>query len=340
MTFKVELVDYEPDLFSDDGYVHSPDVLSVISDNENEAIGEDDEQEENSQETNYDSLISTNVYEQFESYEDNSFFNTFNNKVDFSDIEEKIEEEIEEEINDDETEIFGESEDEEGDYIEEDQHIEVVEIISDSPDEDLENTDRKKSTESHRIWNKISNKKYKRNNNKKVEQIKINCRLHCLEKPQLDIITHALTKLKTAAEPLKGPVLKIRQRTCCTSQQIQTKLPTYNGFISEYGLTKTQLERRIFRKEKAATKKKQKHIRVQEEKEQKDLYNEQIFCAWLKALRIRNRKQIPVREISPVVKRPKTANSYLFSPKRNYFPLRKRPSTSPSKGHTYNIKFE
>lgn len=214
-----------------------------------------------------------------------------------------------------------------------------MEIISDSPDDDQQNTNRKKTIESNKINNKIFNKKHKKNNNSKTEQIKINCRLHCLEKPQLDIITQALTKLGTTTEPLKGPVLKIRQRTCCTSQDIKPKLPSYNGFISEYGLTKTQLERRIIRKEKVAAKRKEKYIKIQEEKEQKDLYNEQIFCAWLKSLRNRNQNQIPIKE-SAVVQRPKTANSYLFSPKRNYLPLRKRPSTSPSKGHMYNIKFE
>lgn len=235
------------------------------------------------------------------------------------------------------------------------QYVEVIEIINNSFEDEPEESFKKSSestTNSSRLSSTEKSEKPLKKVKTKFEHDPINCRIHCLEKKDLDLITG---KPKKTTDLLKGPVLKIRQRSCCTSQEVKQKLPVYNGFVSEYGLTKPQLEKRQLRKEKNAQRKKEKCHKIKEEKMQKDMYNEEVFSAWLRSIKNRNQnnhnknsnnKEYIVREvpIAPQNKRqrPKTANIYQAYPsisKTENVANRKRPSTSPCKGYTYNIIF-
>lgn len=159
-------------------------------------------------------------------------------------------------------------------------------------------------------------RKKKDNNEKTME---INCRLHCLEKKDLDSINKGCDTRQLNTSPELN--LRLKPKKCCKNQT-KPKLPAYNGCISEYGLTEKQKEKKKIKNEKRRKLKKERTIRIEEEKIARDLYNEQIFSDWLKAIAQRNKN---ARNISSsCTNRPKSAAEVQRKAKHN----KNRPMTS------------
>lgn len=160
----------------------------------------------------------------------------------------------------------------------------IIEIIQDS--EIIDETDLEVSV-IH--CDEESPKLIRKKKKHKEVKIPINCHIHCLEKPELDLINKGYdTKNMKTFEELN---LKLMKKKCCKRQE-QPKLPSYNGVVSEYGLTEEQIERKRIKRERKEKRRREKLIRNEEDKIQRDMYNEEIFCAWLKSLEIRNKNKI------------------------------------------------
>lgn len=377
MTFKEDLVDYEPDYSSDDGYVQSPDALS-LSDNENDHIYERDEQIAHHSLESISEIPTQESYETEDEHCENEKCDNESGKCDNSEnnvkqecqnqteqknekcnanevvVEEEEDNIVEEEILTDNSEQNEQLKTEcdnqmcddksneeeitdEEDISVEEKSVEVIEIINDT-DDDLEDEVSEIDIQVSTINNEENNAKdmieNKTTTNKECTSKidKINCRIHCLEKKNLDLITGGS---KAIVNISKGPILKLRQRPCCTNQNAKPRLPVYNGLISEYGLTKVQLERRKSRKEKSAQRKREKCNRITEEKKQKEMFNEEMFCAWLKSVRQRkqnNKENQKLKCATPQVRpRPSTCNVQACVKAKT----KRRPSTSPCKSCSY-----
>ncbi|GLV42060.1 hypothetical protein CBL_04981 [Carabus blaptoides fortunei] len=370
VTFKEDLVDYEPDYSSDDGYVQSPDALS-LSANEN-----DDHVYEHIGHHSLESISemptqgSLEIDDANEKYDTDSGKCEINNKSEKCEIDNsqnnvneesqgqveqkiekfdaiEVEEEniVEEEILTDNSEQSDQSKTEcddksneeditgEDEILDEDKSIEVIEIINDTDDDvedDISETlstinDEEDNTKD--VLDKCKTSTSKRCSSK-ID--KVNCRIHCLEKKDLDKITGGS---KSLVDISKGPILKLRPRPCCTNRNAKPRLPVYNGLISEYGLTKAQLERRKRQQEKSLQRKREKSNRINEEKRQKEMFNEEIFCAWLKSVRQRSGNSCKENRniqhgTSQMRLRPSTCNVASCAKKEQ---VRRRPSTSPAK---------
>lgn len=162
----------------------------------------------------------------------------------------------------------------------------------------------------------------------KEERFTIHCRVHCLEKMELDAINKSCNFQITSKFSLK-----LNPKKCC---QIQTtsRLPTYNGKNSEYGLSEIQLEKKRQLEKIRKRQLKEKIMRKQEEKMEKDNYNEEIFCSWLKSVakRTKNINNDKLPNLHPN----RLKNSYqIYDIEKSIMKIRARPKTSPFK-HYYN----
>lgn len=80
-------------------------------------------------------------------------------------------------------------------------------------------------------------------------------------------------------------ILKIQLnfKPCCEYKHLETtRLPRYCGYISQYGLSKEQLERREARREKHHSRRNKRNERKEQEETQKSRINEEAFENWLR----------------------------------------------------------
>lgn len=248
-------VEYEPYFSSDDSYIQSPRAMA------------NEEEIENIEDLSLYQTIEEDIIEDIQDLKIND------EEIAEAEEIEEIKETYEIEDNDNEETV--------GEFIEEISEDtksgeNVIEIIQDS--EFIDETDMEVSiihceeeTPKLKLPKKKTNQEY----------IPINCRIHCLEKRDLDIINKGIE-----TENLKIPpelALRLNEKYCCKKSD-KVKLPTYNGLNSEYGLTESQIERKRMKTERKLRKNQEKIIRIREERVQKDIYNEEIFRDWLKSI--------------------------------------------------------
>lgn len=116
----------------------------------------------------------------------------------------------------------------------------------------------------------------------------IYCNQHCIER--IDCSNTYLRKVINLKDGMvKLPRLKLHRRKCCEKNKFLQKLPCYTGLRSEYGLNTLQLQRRDNIKEIILMKGQEKKRRTEENKLNKSIENESIFCNWLKTLSSRRK---------------------------------------------------
>lgn len=106
-------------------------------------------------------------------------------------------------------------------------------------------------------------------------------------------------------EQRQDDLLKIHLniRSCCENKYLDNnRLPRYNGYISQYGLSKDQLEMRESNRQKFIEKKARREREIMRAKQQISDLNEQAFQQWL----IRKNR----------LARPKYKNMYDFAPQK------------------------
>lgn len=111
--------------------------------------------------------------------------------------------------------------------------------------------------------------------------------------------------------------LKLHYKTCCEFKNAQQKLPKYTGYLSEYGLTRDQLEEREQKLQQKQHSLLQQTLKTSEAEMRKMHDNERAFTTWLK-----NKMRFPIN---------KTRN--MFDVKRP-FGLRKCTSVGGTQGTT------
>lgn len=249
-------MEYEPYYSSDDGYVQSP---YAITNEELEDIGD----------LALYQTIDEDIIEEIQDLK----IKDEEEIVEIEEIEE-IDEKSDIETNDNEETV--------GDYIEEISEDtksgeNVIEIIEDT--ELIDETDMEISViHCEEETPKIRLPKKKK---RKEEYIPINCRIHCLEKKDLDIINGVINYHNLKIPP--ELILRLNEKYCCKKCE-KPKLPTYKGLNSEYGLTEKQIERKRAKTERKLQQNQEKIIRIREERIQRDIYNEEIYKEWLKSI--------------------------------------------------------
>ncbi|XP_013114187.2 probable serine/threonine-protein kinase fhkB [Stomoxys calcitrans] len=95
--------------------------------------------------------------------------------------------------------------------------------------------------------------------------------------------------------------LKLHYKTCCEFKNAQQKLPKYTGYLSEYGLSRDQLEEREQKLQHKQRSLLQQTLKTSEDEMRKMHDNERAFTKWLK-----NKMRFPINKTRNMfdVKRP------------------------------------
>lgn len=100
------------------------------------------------------------------------------------------------------------------------------------------------------------------------------------------------TANSNAGAPSELTDLKFNYKTCCEYKHSeQEKLPKYTGYLSEYGLSREQLERREAQLQRKQNQALQKALASSEKEMQKMQDNERAFTKWLK-----NKMRFPINK--------------------------------------------
>lgn len=91
------------------------------------------------------------------------------------------------------------------------------------------------------------------------------------------------TKQKTSKENTKNLQLNLNFRSCCDYKlDDNEKLPRYNGYYSQYGLSRREIEKREKRLQSMRMRQFEMKIKMMEENASKGEQNEEAFASWLK----------------------------------------------------------
>lgn len=76
--------------------------------------------------------------------------------------------------------------------------------------------------------------------------------------------------------------IHLNVRTCCENKYLDnSRLPRYNGYISQYGLSKDQMEQRKLNRQKCVEQRTRRNREILKAKEEIACLNEQAFRQWL-----------------------------------------------------------
>lgn len=118
--------------------------------------------------------------------------------------------------------------------------------------------------------------------------------------------TSASSHSRSHPSSATSDILKIQLnfKPCCEHKHLETqRLPRYCGYLSQYGLSKEQLERRDARRERHHHRRCKRIERQEQEELLKSLINEEAFASWLR-LKMRTNHNNGTRNMYDVVQQP------------------------------------
>lgn len=97
--------------------------------------------------------------------------------------------------------------------------------------------------------------------------------------------TPRINKIPQKSKKSEADILKIHLnvKKCCETKQMENNyLPRYKGYLSQYGLTKDQLEQRKHKKLMLQQQKRERILQKREQKRRQSEDNEEAFRLWLR----------------------------------------------------------